>query len=421
MPYQQLVIVPCKGIINFCRVIFIAFVIITIIIIIWISAVQLQPNTLHPKTNQPNWMSIGSGMFVFSAYLDVRENHYYSERGVVALAVQKREQTLYCLLSDESGRTMCLQDPVRKVIMRKTGGYNYQHYFYICNLPSSAILPTFVSFSSDISCLETSPPIPVTQVHNVTNSSKEFGVCIESPLFSIDDAQFIIQIIEMNRILGAEWFTFYLQSASQAVMRVLEDYSREGVVDVVMSTIPNISVHYYGQQVLIQDCGYRNMYKVRYMIYTDLDELIVPQKHQNWSQMITEIDRKSIGGFQVRHVARSPEGFYNKLTVCNSSKEIEMPRYMTFTEQSAPFPIGKKSKFIIKPYTLAKVGIHSPGELLKGYYTYYVPSEIALLYHFRLPPRYTHNNVKDMDYKLAKYFPDLIARIEQRVCYVRYY
>ena len=72
-------------------------------------------------------------------------------------------------------------------------------------------------------------------------------------------------------------------------------------------------------------------------------------------------------------------------------------------------------------YTLAKVGIHSPGELLKGYYTYYVPSEIALLYHFRLPPRYTHNNVKDMDYKLAKYFPDLIARIEQRVCYVRYY
>ena len=400
MPYQQLVIVPCKDI---CRVISIVLVVINIMVIIWISGVKLQPNTHHPKTNQPNWMSIRPGMFVFSAYLDIRENHYYGERGVVALAVQKSEQTLYCFLTDKSGHTMCLEDPVRKVIMKKAHRlYKYQHYFYICNLPSSAILPKFVSFSSNISCQETSPPIPVTQVHNVTNSSKEFGVCIESPLFSIEDAQFIIQIIEMNRILGAEWFTFYIQSASQAVMRVLEDYSREGVVDVVMSTIPNISVHYYGQQVLIQDCGYRNMYKVRYMIYTDLDELIVPQKHQNWSQMIMEIDRKSIGGFQVRHVARSQEGSYDKLTVCNSSKEIEMPRYMTFTGQSAPFPIGRKSKFIIKPHTLAKVEIHSPGELLKGYSTYYVPSEIALLYHFRLPPRYTHDNVKDMDYKWAK-------------------
>ena len=106
----------------------------------------------------------------------------------------------------------------------------------------------------------------------------------------------------MNRILGAEWFTFYVHSASQDVMRVLQDYSKEGVVEVVMLTIPNISVHYYGQQVLLQDCAYRNMYKVRHLFYTDLDEIIVPQKDQNWSQMITAMDRKSIGSFHVRQV-----------------------------------------------------------------------------------------------------------------------
>ena len=49
----------------------------------------------------------------------------------------------------------------------------------------------------------------------------------------MNDVQFIIQVIEMNRILGAEWLTFYIHSASQDIMRVLQDHSREGVVDVV--------------------------------------------------------------------------------------------------------------------------------------------------------------------------------------------
>ena len=133
------------------------------------------------------------------------------------------------------------------------------------------------------------------------------------------DVQLVIQTIEMNRILGAERFTFYIHSASQDIMRVLRNYSREGVVDVVMSMIPNISVHYYGQSMLIQDCTYRNIYKVRHLLYTDLDEIIVPQNHHKWSQMITAIDRKSIGGFHVRHMAFSGKDAPKMLSICNSS------------------------------------------------------------------------------------------------------
>ena len=389
-----------------------------VIVVTWILlTVPLQPDIHHLNAKYPIWENVGPGMFAFSAYLDVREHNFYSERGAVALVVQTNqvEQTIYCLLTDNMGQKMCVKKPVKKVMMHKTH-HKYQQYFYICDIPSSATTPKFVSFSFNTSCLDPSSQIPVIQVHNETNSSKEFGVCIESPLFHMNDVQFIIQVIEMNRILGAEWFTFYVNDASKDVRSVLEDYSKEGLVEVVTSTIPNISVHYYGQQVLMHDCGYRNMYKVKYLVYTDLDELIVPQKHQNWSQMIAQIDNKSIGGFQFRHVARSGKSAIKKLRICNSSKEIEIPRFMEFTEQSKPFPIGKKAKFLIKSQAILRMEVHAPGKLMNGYFTYCVQPEIGLLYHYRLPLRYTKNNVKDADYNLTRYFSQLIASIEMRVC-----
>ena len=111
-----------------------------------------------------------------------------------------------------------------------------------------------------------------------------------------------------------------------------------------MSTIPiKIGVHYYGQQVLFHDCAYRNMYKVRHLLYTDLDEIIVPQNHHKWSQMITAIDRKSIGGFHVRHVAFSGKDAPKVLSICNSSKEIEIPRFMKFIEHSLPNPLTQRA------------------------------------------------------------------------------
>ena len=372
------------------------------------------------RESETAWVNVGPEMFVFSAYLDTRKNYYYRQRAVVALAVQNiqmRMLSLYCLLTDSNGRTFCLKNAIRKVFL-SSKQFKYRQYYYICNLPPhlSAMTPKFVSFSFNSSCQQPSPPVPVTQVQNTTNSTRGFGVCIQSPLFNMNDVQFIIQTIEMNRILGAEWFTFYIHSASQAVMRVLQDYSREGVVDVVMSTIPNISVQYYGQSVLIQDCAYRNMYKVRHLLYTDLDEIIVPQKHQKWSQMITAMDRKSIGGFHVRHVAFSGKGVPKMLSICNSSREIEIPRFMKFIEHSLPDPLTQRAKYIIKPETFSIVQIHGPGQLLKGYSTYSVPSEVALLYHYRWPFLRDSSGKRVKDDRMIRYLPELIERIEQRIC-----
>ena len=372
------------------------------------------------RESETVWVNVGPEMFVFSAYLDTRDNSYSSNR-VVVLVMQNdrmKHALLYCHLTDSNGRTWCLKDHIRKKVINLCRQYKYRSYYYICNLPPhiSAITSKFVSFSFNRSCQQLSPPIPVTQAQNTSNAMKRFGVCIESPLFNMNDVQFIIQTIEMNRILGAEWFTFYVHSASQDVMRVLQDYSKEGVVEVVMSTIPNISVHYYGQQVLLQDCAYRNMYKVTHLFYTDLDEIIVPQKHQNWSQMITAMDRKSIGSFHVRQVTLVGKSAPKTLSICNSSKKIETPRFMKFTERSSPYSLPLRAKYIIKPETFEVAQTHDPGPLLEGYSIYRVPSEVALLYHFRLPFFHDSSRKRVKDDRMIRYLPELIEHIERKIC-----
>lgn len=415
---QQQTVISRNGVLHISRFVFVATVMLTIA---WCMAtnksLQVQPKVLISAIDD-SWVNVGSGIFVFSAYLDVRKHFYYSKRGVVALALQRidvHKPDLYCLLTDDSGNSVCAETPINTVLIKPaTDEYKYHQYLYICNISLSAITPTFVSFRSKM-CLEPSPRIPVIQIHTESNSSKKFGVYVHSPLFHVHDAQFIIQTIEMNRILGAQWFTFYIHDVGQDVRRVLEEYSKEGVVDVVRSTLPDISVRYYGQHLLMHDCGYRNMYKVKYMLYTDLDEIVVPQNSQNWDQMMTQIDRKSIGAFRFRHVALLGESTSKTLAVCNSSKKIEMPRFMKFTDQTTPLPFSKRSKFLIKPETFARMGIHNPRNLLKGFSTYQVPSEIGLLYHYRLPPLHIPKS-KIKNNQMTRYLPELTARIKDRNC-----
>ncbi len=37
------------------------------------------------------------------------------------------------------------------------------------------------------------------------------------------------------------------------------------------------------------DCLYRNLYKYKYLAILDLDEVIMPQKHEDWHEMLAHL------------------------------------------------------------------------------------------------------------------------------------
>ncbi len=62
-----------------------------------------------------------------------------------------------------------------------------------------------------------------------------------SLLYNFSDAQALAEFFEMNRILGAEHFTVYTHSITDSVSKVLKEYIREGVAEVVDCKMPILS------------------------------------------------------------------------------------------------------------------------------------------------------------------------------------
>ena len=68
------------------------------------------------------------------------------------------------------------------------------------------------------------------------------------------------------------------------------------------------TIHYHGQILAMNDCGYRQMYDCKYLLVQDLDEFVVPTVAKDWSSMLDyfssgwfAIQRDRIASYNFRH------------------------------------------------------------------------------------------------------------------------
>ena len=266
-----------------------------------------------------------------------------------------------------------------------------------------------------------------------------FGVCYQTPLFDAKNLQkeFIIESIERNRAMGAEWFTFYFrENSAKEVIQVLKQYENEGVLEVINMTLSDFTVYdtrYYGELLTIRDCIYRNMHRVKYLSMTDLDEVIVPKNpaHKNWNDMLKAIDSNNVGAFQFKMVAlmvpldSSTADDFNH-TCHDAGRKIATPKFITHTYRTKEFPIKQVSggvarwKVIVKPKIVDIAGIHSVyGKMEKHNIQYSVPFSEGVLFHYREPPFFSDIDrcshcVRDNRFKDLT--PGLVDEYIRRVC-----
>ncbi|XP_075917745.1 beta-1,4-galactosyltransferase galt-1-like [Petromyzon marinus] len=136
--------------------------------------------------------------------------------------------------------------------------------------------------------------------------TQEFSVCISTLFGNYGNVLQFVQAIEMYRILGAGRVTVYNTSCSSELNKVLLYYIKTGLVEVVQWPITDYvrvsrgwhypehpgELHYYGQIVALNDCVYRHMYSTRYLVLTDIDEVIIPLKHTNWKDLMRYLNDK---------------------------------------------------------------------------------------------------------------------------------
>ena len=253
----------------------------------------------------------------------------------------------------------------------------YASTFFICQIPRG-LNPVIVSLVTE-NTLNSHPlnRLRVQAVGSQIQNNIQITECL-SPLHSrFDDMNVLIEWIELNRILGINYFTVYVTSVTQRVLDTLEFYRNKGVLEIVnwpISEVINLSdVDYFGQQVALNDCLYRNKRNTKFIMSVDLDEFIVPQssEHNSIQDILSTLPMASCYMFRHLTFYRPSLNEENKIFSLSNvyrSPEILQPRI--------------RSKVIVVADDVTTLAVHDTWALKNGL-THFVGTNLGLLHHYK--------------------------------------
>ncbi|MBN3319785.1 YSNK protein, partial [Atractosteus spatula] len=256
----------------------------------------------------------------------------------------------------------------------------------------------------------------------------EFTVCISNLFDDYNNVLQFIQTMEVYKILGIQKVTIYNTSCGPQMDKVLHYYSEEGLLEVVPWPITKFlnpshgwnfaehkgDLHYYGQLTTLNDCIYRNMYKSKYLLLNDMDEIIMPYKHGRLHELMGNLSAQNpkVGVFVV-------ENHIFPKTMFDDNKTFDLPLWrevpgINILEHIYREPVRKNvfnpTKLIINPRKVVQTSVHS---VLKTYgETFRIPPDVCRIIHVRLPLQ-GHLTKEQLlvDTKLWDYQQELVPKI----------
>ncbi|KAM4696008.1 uncharacterized protein WCC33_014732 [Rhinophrynus dorsalis] len=335
--------------------------------------------------------------FIIAPYYDDRERNIIRILAVIHHADVKE---LYCYLC-------CSVDSSIYIVKAEIDIHSDRFAFpygltdIICPLPTDC-RPTYISVHG-------SPYEDVTQltkfkIQNLERNEFEanFTVCISTMYGNYSNVLQLIQTIEMYKLLGAQKVMIYLNNCSSQVEDVLQYYVREGTVELIPWQIQrylkpsrrwrheaddNTDLGYYGQITTLNDCIYRNMYRSRFVILNDQDEIILPYKHQTWDTMMESLQQQNpeVGIFLFEnHIfpqTVATDGNFSDISAWKKVPGFNILQYV-HREPDRPDYFNAR-KMILDPRKVIQTSVHS---VLKSYGGFIeVSLEIALVHHCRGP------------------------------------
>ncbi|XP_041357846.1 uncharacterized protein LOC121374800 [Gigantopelta aegis] len=242
--------------------------------------------------------------------------------------------------------------------------------------------------------------VTVNDFKNVTNiievrypdrKRTDITVCIPVVHSNFRETNKTISIIETNRLLGAQRFVIYYSSASPDVNTILDTYVNDGLLEIVNWALPVRNAHYYGQDVVNNDCLYRNMFVSRYIMFADLDEVIMPKKHADLRSYIKSVERKfpNVGSllFQNAFFCTNSEWKPDTDGLSNSAdvQKYDVTPLLRIRRDKTEFPWKRRSKQIVISERVSAVRIHLIDKDMyrAGFKVHLVSPDDGLLHHYR--------------------------------------
>lgn len=219
----------------------------------------------------------------------------------------------------------------------------------------------------------------------------EFTVCVAVLHRQYDNHRQLVEAIEIYKMFGAEKMVIYIYSIGPNVASILKYYIQQGFVDLIKWTLPvqENEIHYYGQVAAVNDCTYRYMYRTKYIVFSDLDEYIVPRTFTSWKATMDKVvslsnHSKTTGAYVIQNAffpmdCRESPAFRNVSLI----KHYNIVTLLKSIRISQFWPHLVRSKCIIRPEAVTASGIHYIWGFIGRYTHFNVSSSLAVLHHYR--------------------------------------
>jgi len=271
--------------------------------------------------------------YLYGAYLDVRPKNRLGPTVRILGMINRLEPKVktFCQLWFNSTKEPVFSKVLeyKYIWYKKWGNYKqgiFQPYLLACQLPKShwGKVPASVSIVEK-QCDQATNNLRVIYNKPENGKKEKFAVCVKGLDFPNDDLSVrLVEWIEMLTTLGANKIFLYQLETHPNVTKVLEHYVSTGKVDLTPVSLPgfqpNMPVlqHMYlksklnnkrqNELIPYNDCLYRNMYRYEYIALLDIDEVIMPIKHDNWADMMAEVVASSL---KIKNETRASYNFRN--------------------------------------------------------------------------------------------------------------
>ncbi|XP_042211147.1 beta-1,4-galactosyltransferase galt-1-like isoform X1 [Homarus americanus] len=362
---------------------------------------QKQEEPLHTP-DDPNlgpldvWIQASNDrkVFVYSAYLDRRGN--FNNIRIITI-ISKRTKVQGCVVWT-GNTTERVTAKTQKI--RENWNLAYTAAFVLCHLTDTTSIPTRVAVVMDDQVKEASS-LPVQDL-NERGLMGNMSVCIKPFHYNFDRAVWLVEFIEFYRLLGADKFIFYNHTTGSNVEAVLRHYQDLGVATILPWELPVITqkeIRTEGIFAALNDCNMRSINRFPLSAMVDVDEFLIPRKHNNLLDLVSTYgDKGSTFIFQnvFFYLYWENDTAVHDALFANDNGlgydffdgEEAFPYLLTAFKTrrlNKPHKHGQRSKFIVRPEGVVEIGNHNVWEYIYGIKkAILVTQDVGLSHHYRI-------------------------------------
>ena len=270
------------------------------------------------KRNTTRFQQIDfTGGYVISAFLDSRDEQMLVK---ILYIMPVEKNILYCqaFCKGQYSYVRGNSHQIRSTEFSKR--CLWDQYILVCHFKNCKVSTVSVTSSH---CLRPTNTLEVFHIRHEVESPKLLGACLNTIYNSKkDDLPFLVNYFESFLHFGGDVVYLYgTYDVEPEVMNVLHYYEKRGVLKIYDWQVPDDvgSLYTNGHYIINMDCTYRHMHEVRYLIFTDYDEVLYPLIHKNYGDLLHYLFKEQYAALIIERYLISPDFLFerhrNRITV----------------------------------------------------------------------------------------------------------